>query len=101
ELGGDVIVVLRDLTFVAEINPYRAEDMRHLGSEDRRVGVDQPVNAVFLNEFVPVIEVGRFGGSDRWGVELFKHVHVPLPCEPARRYSAKPAWHQPGQVSVS
>ena len=41
ELGGDEIVVVRDLAFMRQIDPGRAEDMRHLGGEDRRIGVDR------------------------------------------------------------
>ena len=58
EPHGDVIVVLGDLALVAEIDPDRAEDVGHLGLEDRRIGVDQPMDAILLHELVPVVEVG-------------------------------------------
>jgi len=37
---GDEIVVLGDLALVREIDPHRAEDVRHLRLEDRWIGVD-------------------------------------------------------------
>ena len=55
---GDEIVDVRDLAFVRQIGPGAAEDVRHLGFENRRVGVDQPVRAVLLDQIVPVVERG-------------------------------------------
>jgi hypothetical protein len=72
---GDVVVVLRDLALVPEIDPYRAEDIGHLGLEDRRVGIDQPVDAIFLDEFVPVVKIGR--AFDPRRVELLQHWFSP------------------------
>ena len=77
ELGGDVIVVVRDLAVVAEIDPDRAPDVGQLRLEDRRVGVDQAVDAVLLDQFVPVVEIGRRGRADRGGVEFFEHDIIP------------------------
>ena len=44
---------------MAEIDPHRAEDVGHLGLEDRRVGIDQPMDAILLHQLVPVVQVGR------------------------------------------
>jgi len=54
EPGGDVIVYRGKLAFMGQIDPGAAEDVSHLGIEDRGVGVEQLMNAVFLNQFVPV-----------------------------------------------
>ena len=56
---GDVIIVIRNLALVSEIDPHRAEDVHHLGLEDRGIGVDQPVDAVLLHEVVPIVEIVR------------------------------------------
>jgi hypothetical protein len=66
-------VVLGDLALVAEIDPYGAEDVGHLGLEDCRIGVDQPVNAILLHQFVPVVEVGGAFDPARRSVELLQH----------------------------
>ncbi len=55
---GDVVVVGRNLALVAEIDPNRAEDVGHLQTKDGRVGVDQAVDAILLDELIPVVEVG-------------------------------------------
>ena len=44
---------------MAEINPDRGEDIGHLRLENRWVGVDEPMDAVLLDELVPIVEVGR------------------------------------------
>ena len=55
---GDEIVHVGDFAFVREIGPGAAEDVRHLGFEDRRIGVDQPVRAILLDQIIPVVERG-------------------------------------------
>jgi hypothetical protein len=70
---GDVVVVVGDLAFVAEIDPHRAEDVGHLGREDRRIGVDQPVDAILLHQLVPVVEVGGALDPARRSVEFLQH----------------------------
>jgi hypothetical protein len=68
ELAGDVIVGVRNLTLVREIDPRAAEDVPHLGIEDRRVRVEQLVHSVILHELVPVIArrvVARADAFDR------------------------------------
>src|SRR5581483_7423294 len=51
------IIDLGEFALVREIGPRPAENMRHLSFEDRRIGVDQPVRAILLNEIIPLIEV--------------------------------------------
>ncbi len=60
---------------MAEIDPDRAEDIGHLGLEDCGVGVDQAVDAILLDEFVPVIEIGR--ALDPGSGELLQHGFSP------------------------
>src|ERR1700691_2299864 len=43
QISGDKIIDVGDFAFVREIGPRAAENVRHLGFEDRRIGVDQPV----------------------------------------------------------
>ena len=50
ELRGDVVVVARDLALVREVDPHRAEDVRHLQVEDHRIGIDRPMHAVFVDQ---------------------------------------------------
>src|SRR6202035_5030850 len=69
----DVVVVLRDLALVPEIDPDRAEDVGHLGLEDRGIGVDQAVDAVLPDKLVPVVEVAR---DARW-FEPVQHGVIP------------------------
>ena len=57
ESRGDEIVVLGDLAFMPEIDPDRAEDLRHLGLEDRRIGIDQPMDTVLLDELVEIVAI--------------------------------------------
>ena len=38
-----------------QIDPHRAEHMRQLALEDLRVGIDQPVHAIRLHQFIPVV----------------------------------------------
>ena len=38
-----------------QIDPRAAENVPHLGVENRRVGVDKAVNAVFLDKLIPVV----------------------------------------------
>src|ERR1700730_2608120 len=71
----DVVVVRRDLALVTEIDPDRAEDVRHLRGEDGRIGVNYPMDAILLHEFVPVVEVGAL---DSRCVELLQHGLRPL-----------------------
>ena len=52
----DEVVDVRNLAFVRQIGPGPAEDMRHLGFENRRVGVDQAVRLVLLHQIIPVVE---------------------------------------------
>ena len=52
ELGGQVVVVARDLAFVREVDPYRAEDVRHLQVEDHRIGIDRPMHAVLMDQML-------------------------------------------------
>ena len=56
QAAGDEVVLVRDFAFVREIRPGAAEDLRHLGFEDRRIGVDQPMRAVLLDQIVPVVQ---------------------------------------------
>src|SRR5260370_17073875 len=79
EPDSDVVVIRRDLTLVAEIDPHCAEDVRHLQIEDGGVGVDQPMDAVLLDELVPVVEVGAV---DPASVELLQHASPPPPFPP-------------------
>ena len=62
---GDVVVVVRDLALVPDIDPDRAEDVGHLGLEDRRIGVDQAMDAILLDQLVPVVEVGASRSGTR------------------------------------
>ena len=55
---GDEVVVVRNFAFVRQIGPGAAEDVGHLGLEDRRIGVDQPMRAVLLHQMVPVVQRG-------------------------------------------
>ncbi len=73
ELGGDEIVVVRDLAVVAEIDPDRAADIRQFRLEDRRIGVDQPMDAILLDQIIPVVEIGGGRSADRRGFEFFEH----------------------------
>ena len=54
ELGGDVIIDIGNLAFVGEIDPGAAKDVAHLGVEDRRVGIEPLMNAIFLNQVVEI-----------------------------------------------
>ena len=56
ELSRNEVVVVRNLAFVREVDPGTPENMGHFRIEDRRVGVEEPVNPILLNELVPVIE---------------------------------------------
>ena len=89
EPRGDEVVVLGDLALVAEIDPDRAEDVGHLGREDRRVGVDQAMDAVLLDQLVPVVEIGR--ARDRAGRSRQFFQHAPVPSsQPRHHLSGRP-----------
>jgi len=75
---GDEIVVPGDLALVREIDPHRAEDVGHLGLEDRGIGIDQAVDAVLLDQLVPIVEIGGGRRADRPRLELFQHGLGPL-----------------------
>ncbi len=75
ETHGDVVVVLGDLALVAKIDPDRAEDVGHLRLEDRRVGVDQAMDAIVLHQLVPVVEVRAL---DPGAAEFVQHGYVSL-----------------------
>ncbi len=60
---------------MAEIDPDRAEDVGQLRLEDRRIGVDQPMDAVLLDQSVPIVEIGR-RGADRRRCKFFEHDDV-------------------------
>ena len=81
----DVVVVVRDLALVAEIDPDRAEDVGHLGLEDRRIGVDQPMDAILLHQLVPVVEVGGAFDPARRSVRVFPAWRSVLACACAMR----------------
>src|SRR5262249_45732229 len=55
----------------------------HLRGEDGGIGVDQPMDAILLNEFVPVVEIGAL---DARYVELLQHG-----VAPPRVYRRNPA----------
>ncbi len=59
EFGGDVVVNIGNLAFVRQVDPGAAEDMSHLGVEDRSIRVEQMMDAVFLDQFVPVIRCAK------------------------------------------
>ena len=62
---------------MAEVDPDRPEDMSHLGSEDRRVGINQAVDTILLDQVVPVVGVdGPLGPAWR-SREFFKHDNRP------------------------
>ena len=82
---------VRDLAFVREIDPGAAEDMRHLRVEDRRVGVDQPMHAVFLHQLVPVVKGAL---PAREGICIRSNVVIAessgsLPCRSFRQKKSK------------
>src|SRR5205823_12341338 len=50
ELRGEVIVRLRNLALVREVAPDAAEDVRHLEAEEHRIGIDRPMDAIFVDQ---------------------------------------------------
>ena len=54
ELSGHVIIHIWDLAFVRQVDPSPAENMSHLGGKYCGIGVDGAVNAMFLDQTVPV-----------------------------------------------
>ena len=56
QTSGDKIIRVRDFAFVGEIGPRRAENLGHLRFENRRIGIDQTMRAILLDEMIPVIE---------------------------------------------
>jgi len=63
---------------VCQIGPGAAEDIRHFGFKNRRVGVDQPMGAVFLDEMIPIVQRGA-AEAGRRRVDLFQSRHDALP----------------------
>src|SRR4029077_5425525 len=57
--------------FVGQIGPGAAENVGHLGFEDRRVGVDQAMGAVVLDQIIPVVQRGA-AEAGRRGSDLFQ-----------------------------
>ena len=85
---GDVVVVRGDLTLVPEIDPDCTEDVRHLQVEDGGIGVDQPMDAVLLDELVPIIALDAV---DRGCIKLFQHASLHRPAavlSPLRAWAA-------------
>src|SRR3984893_17388856 len=90
--AGDVVAVARDLALVAEIDPDRAEDVRHLRGEDGWIGVNHPMDAILLDELVPVVEVGAL---DSRCVELLQHGLRPLEDRHQLRLLSSPRMRGP------
>ncbi len=86
---GDKIVDVGDFAFVREIGPRAAEDLRHLGFEDRRIGVDQPVRAILLDQILPVVERGATEAGRR-RADFLQRRHVLLRSFAVRRRGAMP-----------
>ncbi len=56
EPAGDEIVDVGDLALVRQIGPGAAENVGHLGFENRRIGVDQAMRFVLLDQIIPIVE---------------------------------------------
>ena len=58
---------------MSEIDPGTSKDMVHFGIEDCGIGIDQAVNAIFVNKLIPVIK--RCIVQLRWASHAFQYRH--------------------------
>ena len=77
QASGDEVVLARDFAFVRDIGPRAAEDVGHLGFEDRGIGIDQPVRAIFLHQMIPVVQRGA-AEPGRLRSDFLQRRHVAL-----------------------
>ena len=57
--GAELVRHYRDLAFMGEKNPHRAEDFAHFVAEDALVRIDEPVDLILVDQLVEIVKRGR------------------------------------------
>src|ERR1700730_8572615 len=69
----DEIIIVWDLALVPDIDPHGAKDVSHLQVEYGGVSIDQAMDAILLDELVPVVPLGPAVVAGRCHVQSFQH----------------------------